>query len=184
MGVDVRLADDLHEWHPCAVEVQQAVAIHMEELGRVLFQMHSLDADAPGLPADLDLQPAVVAQRQVVLGDLVAFGEVGVGIVLAIPLGEFGDLAVEGQGGHDGVFDRLAVDDRQHPWHAQADGADVGVGRRGGVVGAAAAEHLGVGQQLNMDFNADDGFVLHGALLWMQVWVLERSHLFTLMMGR
>ncbi len=44
-----------------------------------------------------DLQPAVLAERQVVLADLVVLRQVGIVVVLAVPLGESGDPAIEGQ---------------------------------------------------------------------------------------
>ena len=76
-----------------------------------------------------DLQPAVVAQRQVVLADLVALGQVGIVVVLAVPLGEAGDLAVQGQGRLDGKLDRAAVHHRQRARHADAHRAGLRVGR-------------------------------------------------------
>ena len=45
-----------------------------------------------------DLQPAVVRERQVVLADLIALGQVGIVVVLAVPLGERRDLAVQRHG--------------------------------------------------------------------------------------
>jgi len=53
------------------------------------------------------------------------------------------------------------IDDRQHPRHPQADGTDVGIGLCRGIIGAAAAEHLGFGQKLGVDFHADDDFIVH-----------------------
>ena len=66
-------------------------------LAGVFFQMGADDADLLGLEAPLgiaDLQLAVVAERQIVLADLIALGQVGIVIVLAVPLGERRDLAV------------------------------------------------------------------------------------------
>ena len=50
-----------------------------------------------GVALDLDLEPAVRGQRQVVLRDLVALQQVRVGVVLAVELGVLRDLAVEGE---------------------------------------------------------------------------------------
>jgi hypothetical protein len=125
----------------------------------------SSDARDPDALADavhLDLQPAVAGERQVVLRYLVALHQVGVGVVLAVELGVLRDLAVEGQRGHDGVLDGLLVDGGQDTGHAQADGTDVGVGGGGGVVGAAATEHLAAGGELRVHLHADDGLVLGG----------------------
>ena len=108
---------------------------------------------------DLNVEVTVDAQRQVVLGYLVPLHEVGIGVVLAVELGVFGDFAVQRQAGADGVVHGFAVDDRQHAGHAEADGADVGVGPGVGVVGGAAAEHLAAGAELDVGFQADDGAV-------------------------
>ena len=48
---------------------------------------------------------------------------------------------------------------RQYAGHAQAHRADVGVGRRIGIVRCAAAVHLAVRGQLGVDFQPDDRFI-------------------------
>src|SRR5207302_11515380 len=101
---------------------------------------------------------AVAAHREVVLADLVALGEVGVEVVLAVELGELLDLAVERHGRGQEQLDRPAVDDRQAARQPEADGAGVGVRGLAEVVGAAAAEHLGPRRQLDMDLHPDHGF--------------------------
>jgi hypothetical protein len=100
------------------------------------------DADIPALAVNLDSEMAVEADGHFILGNLVAFHEVGIGIVLAVELGVFGDRAVQSQSGHHGIFYSLLVDNGQDAGHTQADRAYVRIGRRAGVVRGAAAVHL------------------------------------------
>ena len=101
----------------------------MEQLGYILLQVDAGDADPPCSAVNLDGHPAVLGDGLVVLGDLVPFHEIGIGVVLAIELGVLGDGAVQGQAGHHHEFYRLSVDDRKHTGHTQADWADHGIGR-------------------------------------------------------
>jgi hypothetical protein len=116
-------------------------------------------ADADALAAavlQLDLQVAVFAERQLVLADLVALGQVGIGVILARKDRQFVDRAVERQPGLDRRLDRGAVDHRQRAGQRQAGGAGARVGRRALVVRGAAAEHLGAGERLGVNFHAHD----------------------------
>ena len=71
---------------------------------------------------------------------------------------------MKGQGGHDGVFHRLFVDGGQDAGQAQADGADITVGRGAGIGGAAAAEHLALRVELGVHLQPDNGLVFHALL--------------------
>ena len=122
--------------------------------------MNPGDADALGLAVHLDIQMAVFRQGQLVLGDLVALGQVGVKIVFPGKDRLRIDPAVGGQGHLQGVLHRLLVQHRQRPGHPQADLADLGVGRRP-EGGGAAAKDLAGGEQMGMDFQPDDGLVFH-----------------------
>ena len=55
------------------------------------------------------------------------------------------------------------VDCRQYAGHTQADGADVCIGWGVGIIRAAGAEHLALGQQLSMHLQPDDNLVVHDA---------------------
>ena len=154
-------ADDFHERSAGSVDVNKAGgrAVGGGDVGQargVLFQVDARDANAGRCAVDLNVKVAVDAERQVVLGNLVPLHQVGVGVVLAVELGVLGNLAIERQAGADGVVHGLAIDDRQDAWHAQADGADVGVGPSVGVVGGAAAKHLALGAELDVSFQAND----------------------------
>ena len=106
-----------------------------------------------------NLEPAVAAEGEIVLADLIVLGQIGIVIVLAVPLGERGNLAIQGEGRLQGKIEGPPIHHRQCSRHADADGAG---GRVGGQAepGAAAAEQLGFGEQLHVDFQADDGAVV------------------------
>ena len=65
---------------------------------------------------------------------------------------------MEQQAGQHGEPQRLVVGDREHTRHPEANGADVGIGRRAERVGAAAP-HLGLRLELDVCFQPDDRFV-------------------------
>src|SRR5690554_2344718 len=105
---------------------------------------------------------AVVADGDVVLGDLVVLGQVGVEVVLAVEHRRPADPAVESQADGGDPLDRPSVRDRQRPRKAQAHRTDVRVrllaeGHR------AAAEHLRLGLQLDVGLDSDDRFPSHHA---------------------
>ncbi len=162
---DVWLADDLHQRDARAVQVNQAVRLAtrlaLQMTTGVFLQVDARDADAAVLAVDMDHQVAIGAQRHIILRDLIALGQVGIEVVLAVELRVFGDVAVERERRHDGVVNRLLVDDRQRPRKPHTDGAVVGVRRRVGIVRRAAAEHLARGEQLRVDLQADSDLVLH-----------------------
>jgi len=134
--------------------------MRVEEAAGVFLEVDALEADEAGALGGLDLEAAVEAEGHVVLGDLVALGEVRVGVVLAVELGVLGDGAAQGEAGEDGVADGLLVDDGEGAGEAEGDGVDEGVGLFVEVVAGAVREHLGAGAELAVDFEADDGLVL------------------------
>ena len=114
-----------------------------------------------GFAVALDDHPAAVGDGVFELRDLVALHQVGVGVVLAVELGELADVAVEGEAGADDVLDGLLVDDGEGAGHGEADRADAGVGVILLVVSGARAEHLALGEQLGVHLKADDGLPFH-----------------------
>src|SRR5690606_39462174 len=71
----------LHDALPILLRTHDVVA-GVDRLARLFFQVHPGDPHTAGLAVDLKLHCAVAAQGQVILGDLVRLGEVGVKIVL------------------------------------------------------------------------------------------------------
>ena len=97
---------------------------------------------------DNNLKPAVGAERQVVLADLVVLGQVGVIVVLAVPLGEGGDRQLSASpsagpartpGGSSPAAAR----------HADADRTNVSCWAIAEMV-AVPAEHLGRRRRLDV----------------------------------
>ena len=164
---EVGLGHDLHQRHARAVEVDDAepAAAGVLHARGVLLEVRAGDADddLAALGRHRHRQAAVARQREGVLADLVALGQVGVEVVLALEAHRLGlDLAVQCQPGEHHELHGAAVDDRQRTRHAHADGADarvrlvvlaLGWGRRAG------AEHLGLGPQLCVDLDPDDRLV-------------------------
>ena len=131
----------------------------MDQFARVFFHVNAGDADAPGRTVDLDVKEAVLRQGKFVLGDLVTLRQVGIKVVFPGEDRLGIDPAVGGQGHFQGELHRFLVQDRQTPGHPQADLADMGIGR-GPEGGGAAAEDLAGGEQMGVDLQPDDGFVL------------------------
>ena len=87
-GADVRLGNYFGERRAAAVVVDIGLGGGLREafvkvFRGVLFEMETRDADAFGGAGDFDVEPAAGGERQFVLRDLIALGEIGVEIVFA-----------------------------------------------------------------------------------------------------
>ena len=158
------LADDLHQRDARAVEVDLGEPPGpVGELAGVLLQVDPGQA-TPAAPRAVllgrDLQPPAGAEREVVLADLVVLGQVGIVVVLPVPLGEAGDLGMERDRRLERQLERLAVHDRQGPRHPERDRVGLRVGRQP-ELGPARREHLALGGELDVDFEADDDRIVH-----------------------
>ena len=120
--------------------------------------MEARDADAFFCAVDCDLEPASGGERQFVLRNLIALGEVRVEIVFAGEAGMVVYGAVQGERGTYGHFNGALVEHGQSTGEAEADRADVGVGRIA-KAGGAAAEDFCAREELDVDLEADDGLV-------------------------
>ena len=134
----------------------------MEVLADIFLQVRPGDAHAREAAVELELDAAVDGGGLVVLRDLVVLRHVRVEVVLPVELGVAGHRAVEQKAGERRQAQRLLVRDGQHAGQAQAHRADVGVGRRAELIGAAAP-HLRLRLKLDVGFQADDRFVVHNA---------------------
>ena len=120
----------------------------------------------PTLPlraAALVIDPPGRRQRALVLRDLIALRQVRIEVVLAREDRQRLHRAAERVPGAHAELDRPAVQHRQRPGHAEADGTDVGVRRRA-EARAAAAEDFRLRQELRVDFQTDDRLEGHGML--------------------
>ena len=143
----------------------------VDELGRVLLEVGARDRTVKG-PSAVSKVSRPGGQRQVVLADLVALGQVRVEVVLAIPAGRVGGRGLDGGAGGEHELHGAPVDDRERTRQAEADRADVAV-RPGAVIrGRAGAEHLRIRAELAVDLDADDRLVALSAeprLVWVGV---------------
>ena len=131
----------------------------MHQLARILLDMDALDPDDlvfgdPGLLVSLDQQLPLTHDRVVKLADLVALRQIGIEVVLAIEPAVFVDLRLDRHAGAHRLADAFAIGHGQHARHRRIDKADLRV-RLGTEFGTRAAEQLGVGSDLRMDFEAD-----------------------------
>ena len=161
---DLGLGDDLHERRARPIEVDEAAsaglaAVRMDELGRVLLEVGPGDRDRERPIGGLERQAAERGERQIVLADLIALGQVRIEVVLAVPAGRRRHRRIDRQAGRQHVLDGPPVDDRQGARQAEADRAHVAVRRRAVVGRRAAAEHLRRGLQLAVDLDPDDRLV-------------------------
>ena len=75
--------DDLDERHARAVEIDVRDRADVGVLARVLLEVDALQLHALDRAAEDQIEVAVLAQRLVVLRDLIALGQVGIEVVLA-----------------------------------------------------------------------------------------------------
>ena len=121
----------------------------------VLLEVRAHDADRQVAVLARDRRAAVRAQRLVVLADLVRLRIVGVEVVLAVEDRTLGDRAVEREAELDRLLDRTAVRHRQRAGERRGTpGTSCVFGRRAELV-RAAAEHLRLGLQLDVDLEPD-----------------------------
>jgi hypothetical protein len=166
---NVGLGDDFDERRAAAVVINVSLGGGLREafvkiFRGVFFEVKTGDADAlagacRGRPAgDFDIKVAVFSERQFVLRNLVALGEVGIEIVLAGEARALVHGAVERERGAHGHFDGALIENGKCAGEAEADGANVGV-RRIAEARRAAAENLRFGEELNVDLEANDSLV-------------------------
>ena len=118
-------------------------ARHVERLARVLLEVRAADADASSAcrRRRRSRPPPSKQSGHVVLADLVALREVGIEVVLPVPLRARGDRAAEREPAADAEAQRLAVEHRQRAREPETDRAHVRVGLRA-VDRRAGAEAL------------------------------------------
>ncbi len=121
--------------------------------------MDAGEPDALGSAVDDDVDMAGLADRQLVLADLIALAEIGVEVVLARPAAHRGDATVGGEPGPHRELDDAAIEHRQHAGHAEADRTGVVVGGSA-EGGRAATEDFRRRQQLGVHLEPDDALVV------------------------
>ena len=163
----VRLGDDLHQRDAGAVQVDKAAVrvLVVQAFAGILLQMQAFDADLDGFAVlEVDIDLALAHDGVLVLADLIALGQVGVEIVLAVEQRTQVDLGLEAQPGAHRLLDAFFVDHWQHAGETGIDERYLAVGL-GAELGGGAREQLGLGCDLGMDFHADHDFPIAGFTL-------------------
>ncbi len=123
--------------------------------------MCTTNADAFRLPATVaNLNPPMLANRGLILGNLIPLREIRIEIVLSRESIVRRDRTVQRQACTNRHFDCHSVDDGQASWQTKTDRTGLTVGRQT-ECRAAPAEHLGVGPQLCVDLHSDDRLKNH-----------------------
>src|SRR5579864_3448369 len=107
---------------------------------------------------DFDIKPAARGERQFVLRDLIALGQVRVEIVFAGEARTLVNGTVERESRAHGYLDGALVENRKRAGKTKAHGANVGVWRIAETRGAAAKDFR-FGKELDVDFEAYDRLV-------------------------
>ena len=160
----VGLGDDFGERRAAPVVVDVGLGGGLREtfvkiFGGVFLDVETRDTDAFFNAGDFDFDVADGGEWELELGNLISLGKVGVEIIFAGEARMFVNGAVEGEGCAGRHLDDALVQDRQRAGQAEADRAGVGVGSVAEARGAGA-EDFRFGQELGVDFEADDGLVL------------------------
>ncbi len=161
-GAHLRLRDNLQQRRAGAIEVDagHAVEVFVQRLAGVLFHMGAGEVDHSFGVAHLDLQRAALDNRLGQLTDLIALGQVGVEVVLAVEDVDAVKRCADRQAKLDRTFDRALVQHRQHAGQRDINRAGLGVGRCA-EGSTAARKNLGTGGELGMHLQPNNGLPLH-----------------------
>ena len=169
--IEIGFGHDFEQRRTGSVEIHQTSGVSnatgklVTEFPRVLLKMGSGDSDPAYPPVGVgthrrNIDRTVETQREVVLTDLVALGQIRIGVVFSIPLGMRRDGAPQGHAHHRRHLDGAAVHDRQTAGQGGHQGIDQGVGF--GVLKLRtsriprSSEHFRASGQLNVDLQTDD----------------------------
>ena len=106
----------------------------------------------------------IVTERQIELADLIALRQVGIEVLLAVPLGETGDLTVQPERRLHREIKTVRVQHRQRPRKPETNGTRLHIGMVRIEGGRTAAKNLRLSLKLNVDFQTDDDVVGHETL--------------------
>src|SRR5690606_22513254 len=109
----------------------------------------------------LDLEKAVTTKRQVVLADLIRLRQVRIVVLLAIPLREACDIAVQRHSDLHRESEGFAIHYGQHAGQPDSDWVGLRVWRLWREPIDTARKELRPRQELNVDFKPDNGRVIH-----------------------
>jgi hypothetical protein len=134
----------------------------VQALAGVFFEVQAGDADSLADPVRLDVDPAKLGQRLVVLRNLVALGQVGIEVIFPRENRGLIDSAIQRHRRQRGELHGFLVQHGQSPRQSQAHRANVRI-RRIAKPRRAGAENLGHRQQLDVHFQPDHRLELGGS---------------------
>ena len=154
-----RFGDDLQQGCAGTIEIDTGGGVEgiVQRFSSVFFQMRARQwhhQHAAIIEACLDR--TADDDRQFVLADLIALGQIRIEIILARKHAAFGDGGADSETKLDRALDRAAIGHRQGAWQGGIYEADLGV-RFGAVFGGGTGEDLRLGRQLHMHFQTDHG---------------------------
>ena len=94
-GMHVRLCNYLYERHAATVVIHARNTAVVNELARVFFEMYAIEPHALFLAVKLELYVPAYTKRQIVLTCLPRLGQIGIKIILSVPLGKLAYLAMQ-----------------------------------------------------------------------------------------
>ena len=132
----------------------------MHEFSRILLHMNLVDANHLRPRWGIDLHPAIIADRQIELRDLVVLRIIRIEIVFTVEAAVRVYLAVGGQSYRYRQFYHTLIENRQRAGHSGTYRAGVGI-RRTAKGRGTSAEDLRLRRQFHMNFQSDHGFILY-----------------------
>ena len=159
----VGLGDNFQQGGAGAVEVYAGLTVKvlMQGLASIFLQVRTSDPYRSCAPVfQLNLKSAAADNGRLELTDLVALGQIGIKVVLAVEDRAAADFCANSQAKHHRAAHGFGVEHWQHTGHREIDGAGLGVGL-GAERGGRAREDLGPGGQLQVHFKPYNSFPLH-----------------------
>ena len=178
----VRLGNDLDQRRAAPVVVNVALRGGVREafvhvLRGVFFHVQARDADAFAAPTKIELEPPAKRDRQLILRNLIALGQVRIEIILTGEARDGLHFQVERERSANRKLERAAIQHRQGSGQTQANGTNVRVGRIA-EARRASAENLRIGGELDVYLEPDDGLILcQRAAYCAEFRLRDRSHL-------
>jgi len=150
--VEIRLCYYLNKRNTAAVIVCKGNSVHIivNELTCVLLEMDTVDTNYLVLTVHLNVNMTVKADRTRHLGNLISLGQVGIEIILSVPLCKAADITIHNIACLDDILNSASVEHGKCSRKTAAYGTAAGV-RLAAKLGRAGAEHLGICQKLSMD---------------------------------
>ncbi len=174
--IDLGLGHDLHQRRAGAVEIDSRARFEMETLRHIFLEMNAHQMHLLVWRRDIFLRvlriseivqrhTAIGAKRHVVLRNLIILRHVRIEIILPVELADRRDVASEHEAGEHRHAQRFVIHHRQGAGQPEANRTSVRV-RFGAKFNRTRAKHFRARLELNVDFKADGGDVLHCTYFW------------------